>query len=125
MCLCQIKEGTGGEKHSSSFKCTIMTHDIIDCQVLLVTGTRGWIIPGGKVEPMEIDNPSVSAVREAREEGGVRGDEEEGGEHQSAIESQYNTCTSPASPPDHCDTWESPGSILLGLRLPPGDCHHT
>ena len=43
-------------------------------QVLLVTGTRGWIIPGGKVEPMEIDNPSVSAVREAREEGGVRGD---------------------------------------------------
>jgi len=42
-------------------------------EVLLVTGTRGWIIPGGKVEPMEIDNPSVSAVREAREEGGVRG----------------------------------------------------
>ena len=50
-----------------------------DCQVLLVTGTRGWIIPGGKVEPMEIDNPSVSAVREAREEGGVRGDREGGG----------------------------------------------
>ena len=44
-----------------------------------MTGTRGWIIPGGKVEPMEIDNPSVSAVREAREEGGVRGDEDGGG----------------------------------------------
>ena len=28
---------------------------------------------------MEIDNPSVSAVREAREEGGVRGDEDGGG----------------------------------------------
>ena len=27
---------------------------------------------------MEIDNPSVSAVREAREEGGVRGDEDGG-----------------------------------------------
>ena len=36
-------------------------------------GGRGWIIPGGKVEPFEVDNPSVSAIREAREEGGVRG----------------------------------------------------
>ena len=36
-------------------------------------GGRGWIIPGGKVEPFEADNPSVSAIREAREEGGVRG----------------------------------------------------
>ena len=44
-------------------------------QVLLVSsmGGRGWIIPGGKVEPFEVDNPSVSAIREAREEGGVRG----------------------------------------------------
>lgn len=44
-------------------------------QVLLVssTGGRGWIIPGGKVEPFEVDNPSISAIREAREEGGVRG----------------------------------------------------
>ena len=40
-----------------------------------MSGTRGWIIPGGKVEPREVDNPSVSAVREAREEGGVRGEE--------------------------------------------------
>ena len=72
-CVC-VKSRKEQEVRSSSFKCTIMTHHIIDCQVLLVTGTRGWIIPGGKVEPMEIDNPSVSAVREAREEGGVRGD---------------------------------------------------
>ena len=36
-------------------------------------GGRGWIIPGGKVEPFEVDNPSVSAIREAREEGGVKG----------------------------------------------------
>ena len=43
-------------------------------QVLLVSGTRGWIIPGGKVEPMEVDDPSFAAVREAREEGGVRGE---------------------------------------------------
>ena len=44
-------------------------------EVLLVssTGGRGWIIPGGKVEPFEADNPSISAIREAREEGGVRG----------------------------------------------------
>ena len=42
-------------------------------QVLLVTGGHGWIIPGGKVEPMEVNNPSVSAIREAREEGGVVG----------------------------------------------------
>jgi len=44
-------------------------------EVLLVSsmGGRGWIIPGGKVEPFEVDNPSVSAIREAREEGGVRG----------------------------------------------------
>jgi len=44
-------------------------------EVLLVssTGGRGWIIPGGKVEPPEVDNPSISAVREAREEGGALG----------------------------------------------------
>lgn len=42
-------------------------------EVLLVTGGHGWIIPGGKVEPMEVNNPSVSAIREAREEGGVVG----------------------------------------------------
>jgi len=44
-------------------------------EVLLVssTGGRGWIIPGGKVEPREADNPSISAIREAREEGGVLG----------------------------------------------------
>ena len=77
-CVC-VKSRKEQEVRSRSFKCTIMTHDIIHCQVLLVTGTRGWIIPGGKVEPMEIDNPSVSAVREAREEGGVRGDEDGGG----------------------------------------------
>ena len=41
--------------------------------MLLVTGGHGWIIPGGKVEPMEANNPSVSAIREAREEGGVVG----------------------------------------------------
>ena len=41
--------------------------------MLLVTGGRGWIIPGGKVEPKEVENPSISAIREAREEGGVRG----------------------------------------------------
>ena len=39
-----------------------------------MSGTRGWIIPGGKVEPMEVDDPSFAAVREAREEGGVRGE---------------------------------------------------
>lgn len=43
-------------------------------EVLLVTGSRGWLIPGGKVEPTEVDNPSESAIREAREEGGVRGE---------------------------------------------------
>jgi len=43
-------------------------------EVLLVTGGRGWIIPGGKVEPMEAENPSISAIREAREEGGVKGE---------------------------------------------------
>lgn len=44
-------------------------------EVLLVssTGGRGWIIPGGKVDPKEVDNPSMSAIREAREEGGVLG----------------------------------------------------
>merc|ERR1711974_227700 len=36
-------------------------------------GGNGWIIPGGKVDPKEVDNPSVSAVREAREEAGVIG----------------------------------------------------
>ena len=79
-CVC-VKSRKEQEVRSSSFKSKIEDNDIIknDCQVLLVTGTRGWIIPGGKVEPMEIDNPSVSAVREAREEGGVRGDEDGGG----------------------------------------------
>jgi len=43
-------------------------------EVLLVTGSRGWLIPGGKVEPKEVNNPSESAIREAREEGGVRGE---------------------------------------------------
>ena len=38
-----------------------------------MTGRHGWIIPGGKVDPMEVNNPSVSAIREAREEGGVVG----------------------------------------------------
>ena len=33
----------------------------------------GWIIPGGKVEPEELKNPSLSAIREAREEAGVIG----------------------------------------------------
>merc|ERR1712226_1666491 len=44
-------------------------------EVLLVSslGVNGWIIPGGKVDPKEVDNPSVSAVREAREEAGVIG----------------------------------------------------
>jgi len=44
-------------------------------EVLLVSSARGsgWIIPGGKVEPKEVDNPSISAVREAREEAGVIG----------------------------------------------------
>lgn len=44
-------------------------------EVLLVSssGGRGWIIPGGKVDPLEADNPSISAIREAREEGGVVG----------------------------------------------------
>jgi len=44
-------------------------------EVLLVSslGGSGWIIPGGKVSPKEVDNPSVSAIREAREEAGVIG----------------------------------------------------
>jgi len=44
-------------------------------EVLLVTSPsgRGWIIPGGKVDPTEASNPAVSAVREAREEAGVVG----------------------------------------------------
>jgi len=44
-------------------------------EVLLVSslGGNGWIIPGGKVDPKEVDNPSLSAVREAREEAGVIG----------------------------------------------------
>ena len=66
----------------------------------------------------------VSACRRGRLEllrPAAGGDEKEGGEHQSAIESQYNTCTSPASPPDHCDTWESPGSHL-GVSCSDCDC---
>jgi len=44
-------------------------------EVLLVTSPsgRGWIIPGGKVDPTEASNPALSAVREAREEAGVLG----------------------------------------------------
>lgn len=44
-------------------------------EVLLVSslGGSGWIIPGGKVDPKEVDNPSSSALREAREEAGVIG----------------------------------------------------
>lgn len=44
-------------------------------EVLLVSslGGSGWIIPGGKVDPCEVDNPSISAIREAREEAGVIG----------------------------------------------------
>ena len=38
------------------------------------SGGRGWIIPGGKFDPLEADNPSISAIREAREEGGVLGE---------------------------------------------------
>ena len=33
----------------------------------------GWIIPGGKIEPEEMLNPALSAIREAREEAGVIG----------------------------------------------------
>lgn len=48
---------------------------VTEQEVLLVSssGGRGWIIPGGKVEPREADNPSISAIREAREEGGAVG----------------------------------------------------
>jgi len=44
-------------------------------EVLLVSslGGSGWIIPGGKVDPNEVDNQAGSAVREAREEAGVIG----------------------------------------------------
>lgn len=44
-------------------------------EVLLVTRRNGpgWIIPGGKVEPEELKNPALSAIREAREEAGVIG----------------------------------------------------
>lgn len=44
-------------------------------EVLLVSRRSGpgWIIPGGKVEPEELGNPSLSAAREAREEAGVVG----------------------------------------------------
>lgn len=44
-------------------------------EVLLVTSPsgRGWIIPGGKVDPSEANEPAVSAMREAREEAGVVG----------------------------------------------------
>jgi len=44
-------------------------------QVLLITRRKkpGWIIPGGKVEPDELCNPALSAIREAREEAGVIG----------------------------------------------------
>jgi len=47
----------------------------LEQEVLLVSSARGsgWIIPGGKVDPKEVDNPSVSAIREAREEAGVIG----------------------------------------------------
>ena len=33
----------------------------------------GWVIPGGKIEAHELSNPSISAMREAREEAGVIG----------------------------------------------------
>ena len=68
--MCQVKEGTRGEVS------LILILEALLClllQVLLVTGTKGWLIPGGKIEPEEADNPSESAIREAREEGGVRG----------------------------------------------------
>lgn len=44
-------------------------------EVLLVSRRRvpGWIIPGGKIEPEELSNHSLSAIREAREEAGVIG----------------------------------------------------
>ena len=46
------------------------------------SGGRGWIIPGGKVDPLEADNPSISAIREAREEGGVVGETRFHSQHQ-------------------------------------------
>eukprot|EP00088_Acartia_fossae_P058570 TRINITY_DN6872_c0_g2_i1.p1 TRINITY_DN6872_c0_g2~~TRINITY_DN6872_c0_g2_i1.p1 ORF type:complete len:172 (-),score=26.17 TRINITY_DN6872_c0_g2_i1:282-797(-) len=44
-------------------------------EVLLVTRRNGpgWVIPGGKIEANELSNPSISAMREAREEAGVIG----------------------------------------------------
>lgn len=45
-----------------------------ELQVLLVTSSRrpdSWIVPGGGVEPEE--EPSVTALREVREEAGVLG----------------------------------------------------
>lgn len=44
-------------------------------EVLLVTRRNGpgWVIPGGKIEAHELSNPSISAMREAREEAGVIG----------------------------------------------------
>ena len=38
---------------------------IFKFQVLLVSGSRGWIIPGGKVEPREVDDPNeVTQVKQ-------------------------------------------------------------
>jgi len=44
-------------------------------EVLLITRRNGpgWVIPGGKIEPEELVDPALSAVREAREEAGVVG----------------------------------------------------
>ncbi|XP_011252688.1 diphosphoinositol polyphosphate phosphohydrolase 1 isoform X1 [Camponotus floridanus] len=53
--------------------CICVKNDLED-EVLLVTSSRrpdSWIVPGGGVEPEE--EPSVTALREVREEAGVLG----------------------------------------------------
>jgi len=53
----------------------VCVRSVAEEEVLLISrrGGPGWIIPGGKIEPEELVDPALSAVREAREEAGVIG----------------------------------------------------
>jgi len=53
----------------------VCVRSVAEEEVLLVSRRSGpgWIIPGGKIEPEEMLNPALSAIREAREEAGVIG----------------------------------------------------
>jgi len=74
----KVKKKTTSMLDSEGFRlraaCVCVRSDKED-EVLLVTRRNGpgWVIPGGKIEAHELSNPSISAMREAREEAGVIG----------------------------------------------------